>query len=237
MTDYNTLTKVELKKILLERNLPDDGLKADLINRLISNDEETKRQAETSSGILATETNVEETDTSAVASANVETTDAPSSTTDAVLNATNDTTERTENTADRETTGNEVKKDEPKRLPSPEEMKKLALDHLNKKLHRANKFGAEQSVVDEIHKSINRVEKFGLDLQNPLAVELGLVEPQSNQKNRQLNSNRRKYRSRNNSGASYGNNGRNNRYRVRKRGYISNNNNIFQFWTINVDFP
>ena len=226
MTDYNTLTKVELKKILLERNLPDDGLKADLINRLISNDEETKRQAETSSEILATETNVEETDTSAVASANVETTDAPSSTTDAVLNATNDTTERTENTADRETTGNEVKKDEPKQLPSPEEMKKLALDHLNKKLHRANKFGAEQSVVDEIHKSINRVEKFGLDLQNPLAVELGLVKPQSKPKNRQPHSNRRKNRSRsNNNGMSYGGNGRNSRYRVRKGGYVSNNNN------------
>ena len=215
MTDYKKLTVLELRQILVERNLPSDGLKADLINRLINNDEETEK--------LTSENNVEKIETSVVTATNTETTNAIS--TEAALNVVKDITEKNGNIDDDYNNKNKTTANGAKQVPGPEEMKKLALDHLNKKLHRANKFGAEQSVIDEINRSINRVEKFGLDLQNPLAVELGLVEPQSNQKNRQLNSNRRKYRSRNNSGASYGNNGRNNRYRVRKRGYISNNNN------------
>lgn len=215
MTDYKKLTVLELRQILVERNLPSDGLKADLINRLINNDEETEK--------LTSENNVEKIETSVVTATNTETTNAIS--TEAALNVAKDITEKNGNIDD-DNNKNKTTTNGAKQVPGPEEMKKLALDHLNKKLHRANKFGAEQSVIDEINRSINRVEKFGLDLQNPLAVELGLVKPQSKPKNRQPHSNRRKNRSRsNNNGMSYGGNGRNSRYRVRKGGYVSNNNN------------
>ena len=98
----------------------------------------------------------------------------------------------------------------------------MALDLLNKKLHRANKFGMEQSEIDAINQQINRVNKFGVDLQSSLALELGLVKPvrksakrdppRGNEisKNTQRNStSRNRSRSRNRVGSRYRTGGRN----------------------------
>ena len=49
MTDYKNLADPELKQLLVERNLPSDGVKEDLINRLINNDKEVRAQLKTSS--------------------------------------------------------------------------------------------------------------------------------------------------------------------------------------------
>lgn len=221
MTDYKNLADPELKQLLVERNLPSDGVKEDLINRLLNNDKEVRAQLKTSSEQPVIETSsAEGTETAAVNSADAEMTIKLTTT---KTSSTNTSGAATEKNIDRDngeaTTSEETKKDEPKSLPSPEEMKKLALDHLNKKLHRANKFGAEQSVIDEINKSINRIEKFGLDLQNPLAIELGLVKPQPKPKNRQPPLNKRKNRTHNSTNS----NNRMSRYRVKKGGYVNNN--------------
>ena len=64
---------------------------------------------------------------------------------------------------------------EPKPELTKEEIAKMALDLLSKKIHRAKKFGLEQADIDDLERSVARIEKFGLDLTSPLAVELGLV--------------------------------------------------------------
>ncbi|KAL6449890.1 THO1 Protein THO1 [Candida maltosa Xu316] len=65
-------------------------------------------------------------------------------------------------------------KEEEKKL-SPEEIKKLAIEHLETKVKRAEKFGDEDA-ANEAKKALKRVEKFGVELGTALAREIGLVD-------------------------------------------------------------
>lgn len=58
---------------------------------------------------------------------------------------------------------------------SPEDLKKLAVEHLTKKLERASKFGSEDE-KESISKELQRVEKFGVDAHTALAREVGLTQ-------------------------------------------------------------
>lgn len=216
MTTYNSLTVPQLKEKLVERNLPVDGLKQDLINRLNANDEEKANAEEVPAAAPAPVVETAETVEPVEPVETVETVETTETAVPVVDNTTTSTTTTTTEVAVPATANEEStipsgpRAPETKPLPTPEELKKLALDHLNKKLHRANKFGAEQPVIDEINRSINRVEKFGLDLQNPLAIELGIVKkptpPKQQQKTKKINKNN------------------DNRNRVRKGGNNGSNN-------------
>lgn len=231
MTNYHTLTVVQLKQILTERNLPVDGLKQDLIDRLEANDQPSTESKEATPAVTDSEaaTSIEPakdaTPVAAEPTSAIVTTETPatdSTSTDAAVVAAAvtapETAEPTSTTATTETVGastddTNTTKTEPL---SPEEMKKLALDYLNKKLHRANKFGSEPQIIDEINKSINRIEKFGLDLQNPLAIELGLVKPKIENPKTKKNNNKVNKKK----GIQRGSNtNSDNRHRVRKGGY------------------
>ncbi|SCU95867.1 LAME_0F13828g1_1 [Lachancea meyersii CBS 8951] len=57
---------------------------------------------------------------------------------------------------------------------TPEEAKTKALEHLQVKLRRAQKFADDQSTIDSLQRQIARIQKFGLDQTTQLALELGL---------------------------------------------------------------
>lgn len=202
MTTYKTLTVAQLKDLLKKRDLPVQGLKNELVERLEENDTAGKEgevgdQAEEE---VKEEAQLQETP---------------------VVNSVQEPSVAAEEEEKQGQEQNQGQKQEQERVQvqeetqhakqeqqqektseqlSPEEMKKMALELLNKKLHRAKKFGQDQTQIDSISKLIVRVEKFGLDLQTALARELGVVKDEpvknSNVNNKKSN--------------------KNNRYRVRK---------------------
>lgn len=199
MTAYKTLTVAQLKDLLKKRDLPIQGLKNELVERLEENDTAGKdgegEQAEKDVKEVQEEATIRET---SVVNAAQE----PSREVQAEEKQEQEQ-EQEKGQAQEETQHvkpEQQKEEEENKQLSPEEMKKMALELLNKKLHRAKKFGQDQSQIDSITKLIVRVEKFGLDLQTALARELGVVKDEpiknSNVTNKKTN--------------------KNNRYRVRK---------------------
>ncbi|CAI4060090.1 hypothetical protein N7582_001534 [Saccharomyces uvarum] len=195
MADYSSLTVVQLKDLLTKRNLSVGGLKNELVQRLIKDDEESKgdngeptQEQEQQSESVAKEEPAPKDATEIEAPAEIKDVAAKDETKEA--QTTSDEVVRTVQTP----TG-------PAAAPvlSPEEIKANALDLLNKKMHRANKFGQDQADIDSLKRQINRVEKFGVDLNSKLAEELGLVtrknDPESSDnsksKNRSRGSNNR----------------------------------------------
>lgn len=170
MSEYSKLTVAQLKEILTQRSLPLDGLKNDLIKRLEQDDESPKQTVETKTAEQP-EIETKVIDSKEDVIANTEPT---------LVRATEQSeSKKIEN-------NNELKKEEEiKPELTKEEITKMALDLLNKKLYRAKKFSLEQSEIDSIEKSINRIEKFGVNLQSPLAIELGLVKKPSTPINQQ----------------------------------------------------
>ncbi|CCE79897.1 Piso0_002989 [Millerozyma farinosa CBS 7064] len=155
MADYSSQTVAQLKEVLKSKGLSTEGKKADLVQRLIDNDNEPQAQPETEQPEKVETNNNEEKPASSE----------------------NGKTEENESTLkvimpeEKKEEQSEEKK--PKDL-SPEERKKLAVELLQKKIHRAEKFGDEAG-AETARKDLARVEKFGVEAGTALAREIGLV--------------------------------------------------------------
>jgi SAP domain-containing ribonucleoprotein len=157
MSDYSSKTVPQLKDILKQKNLSIDGKKADLIQRLVEFDSQNNDPV------------VPEPESEAPAA---ETTEQPANSIEesAPADAENDST----------LTVIQPKDDEPTQPPppkvlSPEERKSLAVELLNKKIARAEKFGDDQA-AETAKKDLVRVEKFGVEPGTALAKEIGVVD-------------------------------------------------------------
>lgn len=168
---YSGNTVAQLKELLKQRNLSTDGLKADLITRLQEDDAknaaaepkpaDASSQAEnktesTTESTTAQENKDETTHQSAVQTGTEAGAQAPAQ----------------EDPVPAETSAQTPAQPAKPQL-SPEQLKQTAIDHLQKKIHRAEKFGQDDSIVENLKRQINRIEKFGLDLTTQLAQELG----------------------------------------------------------------
>ncbi|CAK9439547.1 uncharacterized protein LODBEIA_P36470 [Lodderomyces beijingensis] len=172
MSDYSSQTVAQLKDILKERGLSTDGKKADLVTRLIDSDN-------------VTTTNDDDNAPAATAEATIET--AQSTTTPAEKPA---AAEQQPSAVSQEESTLTVIQPQPKKTkhaedapaPAPppkvltaDERKQLAIELLQKKVARAEKFGDEKAAA-EARKDLSRVEKFGVELGTALAREIGLVD-------------------------------------------------------------
>ncbi|KAL3232929.1 Protein THO1 [Nakaseomyces bracarensis] len=188
---YSTLTVVQLKELLTSRNLPTAGLKNQLIERLESDDktkgvsapeavEEVSAPAETNTDVVEPVPEVSAVQESAVepTEAHVESTE----TTETAVEAA-PTEEKVEEEEEAPIPVKEEEKKEPEKelfdTLSSEEIKQRAIELIDKKLHRAKKFAAEQEQIDTLERMKTRIEKFGVERNMPIAVELGLVKPQA----------------------------------------------------------
>lgn len=151
MPDYASLTVAQLKEKLKAKDLPLDGKKADLVERLTAAEEPQAESSESKPEEPATEAAPEEAkaETEAPAEAAPEAAKpAPEAPKDA--------------------------KPE-KKILSPEERKQLAVELLTKKIKRAEKFG-DDALAAAAKKDLARVEKFGVDPGTALAKEIGAVD-------------------------------------------------------------
>ncbi|KAI5961136.1 hypothetical protein CANMA_003910 [Candida margitis] len=173
MADYASQTVAQLKEILKERGLSTEGKKADLVARLTESDsgntgEGTTTTATVEAAAPVTQATVAtETGQSGGANETTENND-QADTTRATTTDTTDTTDTTTATEAKE------EKEAPKVL-TPEERKTLAVELLNKKIARAEKFG-DEAAAEQARKDLNRVSKFGVELGTSLAREIGLVD-------------------------------------------------------------
>lgn len=175
MADYASQTVAQLKEVLKERGLSTEGKKADLVARLTESDSSTLGEAaeptttSTNAAEPATETPVEAAGAtvkeSAAVNAQADATEATAST---------NTTTTTESASNDTTSETKEEKEAPKVL-TPEERKSLAVELLNKKIARAEKFG-DEAAAEQARKDLNRVSKFGVELGTSLAREIGLVD-------------------------------------------------------------
>ncbi|CAI5758282.1 unnamed protein product [Candida verbasci] len=147
--DYSTQTVAQLKDILKSKGLSTEGKKADLVARL--NEQEQPVQEE-----IKEDPKTEEPE-------NEQSKPEQESTLTVIQPQPKEETK-------------EEPKEEPKKL-TPEERKTLAIELLNKKIQRAEKFNDEEA-VNQAKKDLIRVEKFGVELGTSLARELGLVNNQ-----------------------------------------------------------
>lgn len=196
------MTVAQLKDLLKKRDLPVQGLKNELVERLEENDTAGK-EGEGEQAEKEVQKEAPTAGTSVVNAAQEPSIEAQAEEKQDQEQEQAKEQEKEQGQVQEETQHvkpEQQKEEEENKQLSPEEMKKMALELLNKKLHRAKKFGQDQSQIDSITKLIVRVEKFGLDLQTALARELGVVKDEpiknSNVTNKKTN--------------------KNNRYRVRK---------------------
>lgn len=166
---YSGNTVAQLKELLKQRNLSTDGLKADLINRL-QDDDSTKNSATNEPSSIA---EVEATASATAAAAPTITSSIP----EAVPADASAAVPENENVP---STEEDKLEKTPPATPAPknpelsqDQLKQAAIDHLQKKIYRAEKFGQDDSTIDDLQRQINRIEKFGLDLSTQLAKELG----------------------------------------------------------------
>ena len=211
MADYSSLTVVQLKDLLTKRNLSVGGLKNELVQRLIKDDEESKGESEVSPEEQNQEQGSEPAAIEEPASQNItekkEASSEPKETNEP-KEENKDVQKPSDGPSATASENEQAAASTAAPALSPEEIKAKALDLLNKKLHRANKFGQDQADIDSLQRQINRVEKFGVDLNSKLAEELGLVsrknEPESGNngkfKNRNKNANNRSRVSKNRRG-------------------------------------
>lgn len=68
-----------------------------------------------------------------------------------------------------------AKEEEKPKVLTPEERKLLAIDLINKKIQRAEKFG-DEAAAEAARKDLSRVEKFGVEQGTALAREIGIVD-------------------------------------------------------------
>lgn len=192
MSDYSSQTVAQLKELLKQRGLSTEGKKADLVTRLIDSDnsqvtaaaqEEAPLQTEGSTTDAANEVSIEAPteasaqpiDSKVAANESTASSAAPGSEpTLTVIQPQPKTTQVAEGEAGADLKENNKESEPPKQLTA-EERKQLAVELLQKKIARAEKYGDEK-LAEESRKSLNRVEKFGVELGTSLAREIGLVD-------------------------------------------------------------
>lgn len=169
MADYSKLTVAQLRDMLRDKNLSTQGLKNELIERIEKDDSGVVQAAEATEASAAGLTDTLNTENHFAAVEEEKTETAEADTADVDVSA-----------SEAIATETLVAVEEPKpvelvKILSQEEIKTMGLELLNKKLHRAKKFGQDQDEIDSLERLITRVEKFGVDLHTTLAKELGLV--------------------------------------------------------------
>ncbi|QGN18166.1 protein THO1 [Kluyveromyces marxianus] len=167
---YSGNTVAQLKELLKQRNLSTDGLKADLITRLQEDD--AKNAAAEPKPTDASSQAENKTESATAQENKDETTHQSAVQTGAEAGAETQAPAQAQDPAPAETSA-QTPTPAPKPQLSPEQLKQTAIDHLQKKIHRAEKFGQDDSIVEDLKRQINRIEKFGLDLTTQLAQELG----------------------------------------------------------------
>ncbi|EDK38016.1 hypothetical protein PGUG_02114 [Meyerozyma guilliermondii ATCC 6260] len=151
MSDYSSQTVASLKEVLKSRGLAVDGKKADLVQRLTEHDAQNGGENSTAGDNEATkpEEELKEEDVADEAAAE------PAK----------------ENTAIEEEEQKESKPE--KKVLSPEERKKLAVELLQKKIKRAEKFG-DEAAAEASRNDLARIEKFGVEAGTAVSREIGL---------------------------------------------------------------
>ncbi|SCV16442.1 uncharacterized protein CGFF_05624 [Nakaseomyces glabratus] len=196
MSNYSALTVVQLKELLTERNLSVAGLKNQLVERL-TNDDKAKEAAGEAAPAPVTEDAAPAPAAAPVAAESEEETKAePASNEAAPAVASEQPAEASEaKPAEVQEKAPEVKEPEKELFDilTAEEIKQRATELIDKKLHRAKKFGAEQDQIDSLEKLKVRIDRFGVDRNMSIALELGLVKPkevrQPNRSNKNNNRN------------------------------------------------
>ncbi|SCU82635.1 LANO_0B07030g1_1 [Lachancea nothofagi CBS 11611] len=162
MAAYAQKTVKQLQKELESRQLATNGIKKDLVARLETDDAEKGEEKPAGSKEeipeVQEEPAKEEDKEAPVPEAKPESPAVAPAESAAVADTVTD-----------------VKPAEPESKPfSPEEAKTKALEHLQVKLRRAQKFADDQTTIDSLQRQIARIQKFGLDQTTQLARELGL---------------------------------------------------------------
>lgn len=173
MTKYSGLLKAKLQELLTARGLPVDGTKEVLIERLEESDkiaaeldqddddgEDTSAAGAGPTAAASAEVVAEPAaeEKKAEDAAPVEAAETPAAAGEAV----------------QEEKKPEEKEEEKKPEVTPETLKAAAVEHLTKKIARAQKFGEDQQATT-LQADLARIEKFGLALDSAIARELGLA--------------------------------------------------------------
>lgn len=164
MSEYASLTVAQLKEKLKAKDLPVDGKKADLVQRLEESDANNAPKGE-----------LDEAEDEPALTEQANETEEKNGTDDVKTEAADATNPAASESADAEAP---AEKPKPKTL-TPEEIKQLAVDLLTKKIKRAEKFG-DEALAAAAKKDLARVEKFGLNPGTALAKEIGQVHHQVN---------------------------------------------------------
>lgn len=164
MTDYSSQTVAQLKELLKQRNLAVDGKKADLVQRLIDNENNVDNEVKS-----AQDERKEEISSNNEAQAEPEKNEKASELTLTVIQP------QENNEEEKKDEGKKDVEEKKSKNLSPEERKQLAVDLLTKKVQRAEKFG-EVAAAEAARKDLARVEKFGVEPGTALAREIGLVD-------------------------------------------------------------
>lgn len=158
MSEYSSMTVVQLKEALKAKNLATDGKKAELVARL---------EAAATSG-ESNNTGEPETAAPAPAEENSETKEFGE--VKEPVAEVSDAQKVAESSAE-----NVFEKKPERKVLTPEERKALAVDLLTKKIKRAEKFG-DEAAATAAKKDLARVEKFGVDPSTALAKEIGALD-------------------------------------------------------------
>lgn len=175
MSQYSSMTVVQLKDVLKERGLSVEGKKADLVARLTENDSGAHLGGELDDDDAAAPVHTEEVAEGNGAAKDGAVADSKPQPTDA--NAAQDPVAAQDSAATQDSegaVGSTLEAAKPKIL-SAEERKQLAVEHLTKKLKRAEKFG-DEALAAAAKKDLARVDKFGVDIGTALAKEIGLLD-------------------------------------------------------------
>lgn len=183
MTKYSSLLKGKLQELLTARGLPIDGTKEVLIERLEESDkiaaeleaddepeaapEESKEKVEehVAEEPVAEEQKTEDVKTETEVPTKNEAETAPAAPSAPSAPAADEKPAVAEAAAVPEP-------------PTPETLKASAVELLNRKIARAQKFGEDDQVA-LLKANLARVEKFGVELDSALARELGFAPPKS----------------------------------------------------------
>ena len=170
--DLNTLKVAEIKEHLKKMDLATTGFKKELVDRL-----KEAMEARGLAELAEEEVKVEEPKAEEAKVEEV----------------------KAEEPKEEETVTEEVQIPEnPKVTLTLDEIKDKVIEHIKVSITRAEKF-QEDDKIKRLTKDLHRIEKFGIAETNPIAIELGLVEPEkkpvrNNKKNGgKAKNNRRRY--------------------------------------------
>lgn len=175
--DLNTLKVAEIKEHLKKMDLATTGFKKELVDRL-----KEAMEARGLAELAEEEVKVEE----------------PKAEEEVKAEEPKAEEVKAEEPKEEETVTEEVQIPEnPKVTLTLDEIKDKVIEHIKVSITRAEKF-QEDDKIKRLTKDLHRIEKFGIAETNPIAIELGLVEPEkkpvrSNKNGGKAKNNRRRY--------------------------------------------